>query len=138
MCIRDRSSAQRAGGACRLAFGTKGGLEVDAADVERDLDAERVEKTEDMVSGPVSYTHLDVYKRQEMGLVEATGALFASDFDPAAASANDSSVSKMLTFGETVATLVKHGVLNKELVDDLWWAPGAWAQVCLLYTSRCV
>ena len=65
----------------------------------------------------------------EMGLVEATGALFASDFDPAAASANDSSVSKMLTFGETVATLVKHGVLNKELVDDLWWAPGAWAQV---------
>ena len=65
----------------------------------------------------------------EMGLVEATGALFASDFDPAAASANDSSVSKMLTFGETVATLVKHGVLNKELVDDLWWAPGAWGQV---------
>ena len=55
----------------------------------------------------------------EIGLVEATGAL----------SANDSSVSKMLTFGETVATLVKHGVLNKELVDDLWWAPGAWAQV---------
>jgi hypothetical protein len=65
----------------------------------------------------------------EMGLVEATGALFASDFDPEAASANDSSVRKMLTFGETVSTLVKHGVLNKELVDDLWWAPGAWARV---------
>jgi hypothetical protein len=65
----------------------------------------------------------------EMGLAEATGALFASDFDPEAASANDSSVRKMLTFGETVATLVKHGVLDKELVDDLWWASGAWARV---------
>jgi hypothetical protein len=65
----------------------------------------------------------------EMGLEEAMGHLFANDFDAEAVSVNDSSVRKMLTFGETVATLVKHGILDKDLVDDLWWAQGAWARV---------
>ena len=65
----------------------------------------------------------------EMGLDEASTALFSDGFDAASASVNDPPVRKMLTFGETVATLVKNGVLDKRLVLDLWWVQGAWARV---------
>ena len=36
---------------------------------------------------------------------------------------------KMLSFGEVVGTLVKQGVLNRDLVVDLWWVAGLWARV---------
>ncbi|HVA04124.1 MAG TPA: DUF4760 domain-containing protein [Acidimicrobiales bacterium] len=65
----------------------------------------------------------------EMGLDEATHALFADGFDPESVSTDNESVRKMLTFGETVATLVKHGILDKALVEDLWWVDGAWGRV---------
>jgi Domain of unknown function (DUF4760) len=42
-------------------------------------------------------------------------------------------VSAFLAQGETIATFVKHGVLNAALVDDLVWVAGAWKvaeQVC--------
>jgi hypothetical protein len=64
-----------------------------------------------------------------MGLDEAMSALFADDFDAATASLADPPVRKMLTFGETVSTLTKHGVLDEELVEDLWWIDGAWSRV---------
>lgn len=62
----------------------------------------------------------------EMGLEEATHALFADGFDAKVASIDHPSVRKMLLFGETVGTLVKHGILDKELVQDLWWIDGSW------------
>jgi hypothetical protein len=35
----------------------------------------------------------------------------------------------MLSFFETLGTLVKHGILDKDLVMDLWWVAGTWARV---------
>jgi hypothetical protein len=64
-----------------------------------------------------------------IGLDEAATSLFASTFDPEAASASDAPVMKMLTFGETIATLVKHNVLDEGLVQDLWWVDGTWVRV---------
>jgi hypothetical protein len=65
----------------------------------------------------------------EMGLDEAAHSLFAEGFDAEAASVDDPAVRKMLAFGETVGTLVKHGVLDRDLVVDLWWIDGTWARV---------
>ena len=65
----------------------------------------------------------------EIGLDEATHEIFAEGFDPEAATADQKAVRTILTFGETVATLVKHKTLDKELVEDLWWVDGAWARV---------
>lgn len=65
----------------------------------------------------------------ELGLDEAAHTLFSEGFNPAAASTNDPPVRKVLEFGEVVGTLVKHNVLNKDLVIDLWWVAGAWARV---------
>lgn len=65
----------------------------------------------------------------EMGLDDATHALFADGFDPESVSTDNESVRKMLTFGETVGTLVKHGILDEALVRDLWWVDGVWGRV---------
>jgi hypothetical protein len=64
-----------------------------------------------------------------MGLEEAATALFAGAFDPEAASAGDAPVTTMLAFGETVATFVKHDVLDEGLARDLWWLDGVWGRV---------
>jgi hypothetical protein len=65
----------------------------------------------------------------EMGIDDAGQAIFANDFDAKLATVNDLPVGKMLSFFETIATLVKHGVLDKELVLDLFWISGTWARV---------
>ncbi len=65
----------------------------------------------------------------EAGGVDASIALMSTDFDAASAQAADRSVFVMLMTGETIGTFVKHGVLDKSLVHDLW-APGMiWAWV---------
>jgi hypothetical protein len=65
----------------------------------------------------------------EMGLDEATREIFDDGFDPEAVPADNKAARTMLTFGETVATLVKHNTLDKDLVADLWWIEGVWARV---------
>jgi len=65
----------------------------------------------------------------EMGLDEAAHALFADGFDANAASTDHAAVRKMLVFGETIGTLVKNGILDKSLVQDLWWVDGIWDRV---------
>jgi hypothetical protein len=65
----------------------------------------------------------------EIGLDEATHEIFSEGFDPETATADDKAVRTILAFGETVATLVKHKTLDKDLVEDLWWVDGAWARV---------
>ena len=65
----------------------------------------------------------------EMGIDDAGQAVFASDFDVRAASVDDSPVGKLLSFYETVGTLVKHDILDKDLVLDLWWVKGTWDRV---------
>jgi len=42
---------------------------------------------------------------------------------------DDANVRTVLTFGESVATLVKQGVLDRGLVLDMWWIEGLWTRV---------
>ena len=65
----------------------------------------------------------------EMHLEDAVAELFGDDFNPDSASVELHSVRRVLMFGETVGTLVKQGVLDRDLVLDLWWVQGIWARV---------
>jgi hypothetical protein len=64
-----------------------------------------------------------------MGLDEASRALFADDFDPDTAEVSDASVQRILYFYETIGTLVKNGLLDRDLVYDWLWAEGVWRRV---------
>jgi hypothetical protein len=59
----------------------------------------------------------------------AMGALFDEGFDPETAAANDDAVRTVLTFGETIGTLVKNDLLNRDLILDWLWVAGLWAKV---------
>lgn len=63
------------------------------------------------------------------GLPEAAGTIFADDFDPDGVEANDPAVRTVLAFNETVGTLVKNGLLDRDLVHDWLWVAGTWARV---------
>jgi hypothetical protein len=62
-------------------------------------------------------------------LGEAFASIFADDFDPDAADVSDVPVRTVLNFYETVATLVKNDVLNRDLVYDWLWVVGPWDRV---------
>ena len=64
-----------------------------------------------------------------LGLDEAVAAVFDDGFDPEAADMSDPAVRKILTFGESIGTLTKHGLLNELLVTDWLWVEGLWARV---------
>lgn len=64
-----------------------------------------------------------------MGLNDAIAAIWMDDFDVESAEASDANVRTILTFFETLATLVKNGLLNRDLVYDWLWAKGAWERV---------
>jgi hypothetical protein len=63
------------------------------------------------------------------GIDEAARDVMSDHFDPEKADAEDPSVSKVLMFGETIGTLVKNGLLDRELVYDWLWIEGSWAKV---------
>jgi hypothetical protein len=64
-----------------------------------------------------------------MGLEEAMHAVWADDFDPEGASAEDILVSRLLNWGETIGTLTKNGLIDTDLVLDWLWMSGVWARV---------
>jgi hypothetical protein len=65
----------------------------------------------------------------ELGLEDALKTIFSDDFDPQGEPAASPEVGKILTFGEALGTMVKQGLLNRELVVDLLWVEGIWARV---------
>jgi hypothetical protein len=65
----------------------------------------------------------------EMGLQESLAALFSDDFDAEDGTKDNPDVRKVLFFGETVGTLVKHNVLDRALLIDLLWMDGIWGRV---------
>ncbi len=66
----------------------------------------------------------------ELGVEEMLPSLFDESFDPDTADAlADRPVRTLLMFGESVGTLVKHGLLNDELVHDWLWIEGIWSRV---------
>ena len=64
-----------------------------------------------------------------IGLGEASRTIFADDFDPDAIEVNDPSVQAQFVFNETLGTLVKNGLLDRELVYDWIWVSGTWDRV---------
>jgi hypothetical protein len=64
-----------------------------------------------------------------IGVSEASRELFADNFDPDTVEVTNPSVGNMLMFGETIGTLVKNGLINRELVYDWLWVEGTWARV---------
>ena len=64
-----------------------------------------------------------------MGTNEAVAALFDDGFDPASANTQDRHVRVVLNFGETIGTLVKNNLLDRELVLDWLWVSGLWQRV---------
>jgi hypothetical protein len=62
-------------------------------------------------------------------LDEASQKIFADDFDPDGVEANDPSIQSVLMFYETIGTLVKNGLLNRDLVSDWLWVSGSWDRV---------
>jgi hypothetical protein len=65
----------------------------------------------------------------EMGLEEAQAHLFSPDFDPETEPMDSPEVRNVLYWAETVAALVKHGVLDKALLLDVVWVDGLWSRV---------
>jgi hypothetical protein len=63
------------------------------------------------------------------GLAEAVGTIFADDFHPETAELNDPPVRGVLGWFETVATLVKNDLLDRDLVYDWLWVVGPWDRV---------
>ena len=64
-----------------------------------------------------------------MGLDEAMRKLFSDGFDPESADSLDPHVHKALLFNETVGTLVKNDLMDRDLVLDWLWVSGAWERV---------
>jgi hypothetical protein len=64
-----------------------------------------------------------------IGVMDAGRELFADGYDPEIAEASDSAVRTVLAFHETIGTLVKNGLLNRELVYDWLWVAGMWERV---------
>lgn len=65
----------------------------------------------------------------ESGLEAAMREIFSPQFDPETATMENESVAKVLGYFETVATFVKRGVLDGDLVRDLVWVEGVWSKV---------
>jgi hypothetical protein len=64
-----------------------------------------------------------------IGLPEASRTIFSDDFDTESAEALDPQVQTILVFHETVGTLVKNELLDRDLVLDWLWVSGAWDRV---------
>jgi hypothetical protein len=62
-------------------------------------------------------------------LGEASRTLYSDDFDPETANVQDPAVHSVLIFNETIGTLVKNGLFNRELANDWLWFAGAWSRV---------
>ena len=64
-----------------------------------------------------------------IGLTEASTKIYADDFDAEGANALDLEVQAVLTWHETIGTLVKNHLLDRDLVYDWLWVPGSWDRV---------
>jgi hypothetical protein len=65
----------------------------------------------------------------EMGIDDAMKEVFSDDFDASDGADDRPAVRKVLFFGETVGSLVKHLVLDWDLLSDLSWFEGMWKRV---------
>src|SRR4051794_32132013 len=62
-------------------------------------------------------------------LDQAMRTIFADDFDPDTVEVQDEAIAPMLMFHETIGTLVKNNLLNRDLIYDWLWVTGSWERV---------
>ena len=62
--------------------------------------------------------------RSTIGLPEASGAIWADDFDSDTADARTPDVGAMHTWYETIGTPVKNGLIDRDLIYDWLWVAG--------------
>jgi hypothetical protein len=62
----------------------------------------------------------------EMGAEAAYAEIFSEGFQKEEASLSNPAVGKLLTYGEAVGTFVKHGLLDRALVNDFWLSSAVW------------
>jgi hypothetical protein len=62
----------------------------------------------------------------DMKLDESLSVLMSDSYDKNNGTIDDPDASKVLRFGETLGTLVKHNVLDWDLLSDLIWIEGWW------------
>jgi len=62
----------------------------------------------------------------EMGAEPAYAEIFSEGFQKEDASISNPAVGKILTYGEVVGTFVKHGLLDRDLVNDFWLSSAVW------------
>ena len=65
----------------------------------------------------------------ESGVEDALAVIFSELFDGEKAAADDPNVRKVLMFGEAIGALVKHNVLDRDLIRDIYWFDGIWSRV---------
>src|SRR5271154_6152749 len=65
----------------------------------------------------------------ELGVDAALATIFDESFDPATAAPDDPNIRKILFYGEAVGALVKHHVLDRDLIRDVYWFDGIWSRV---------
>jgi hypothetical protein len=65
----------------------------------------------------------------ESGVEEALSVIFNELFDGEKAAPDDPNIRKVLMFGEAVGALVKHNVLDRDLIRDVYWFDGIWSRV---------
>ena len=63
------------------------------------------------------------------GVGDAAAKIFSDGFDPDTAELSDPEVRLVLGYNETVATLVKNDLLDRDLVLDWLWVTGTWDRV---------
>src|SRR5205085_272730 len=59
-------------------------------------------------------------------LAASNRVIFADDFDPDAADMRDAEIQSTLVFYETIGTLVKNGLIDRDLILDWLWVKGPW------------
>jgi hypothetical protein len=64
-----------------------------------------------------------------LDLTVGISRIFADDFNPETATADDPEIRKLFYFYETVGTLVKNDLLDRDLVLDWLWVAGIWERL---------
>jgi hypothetical protein len=65
----------------------------------------------------------------ESGVDESLSVIFSELFEGEKAAPDDPNVRKVLMFGEAIGALVKHNVLDRDLIRDIYWFDGIWSRV---------
>jgi hypothetical protein len=65
----------------------------------------------------------------DIDLPNAIAQVLSDDFDADTADGDSPAVRTVLSFMETVGTFVNQGVLDRGLVDDLFWLEGIWSRL---------